>query len=229
MQILPDVYLLKGKASNFYLCEDEDGLTLIDAGLPGEQKLVFTLLDQLGYEPSQLVRILVTHADIDHAGSLAVIQEATGAHIYAGEMTAKYLMAGKSPDHLPGLLQWFSNTFLKYGSVPANCIEVFSDGDELPGLGGLEVLATPGHTRDHFSFYSPSRGILFAGDVIDTRNGRLNRSRKFLTVDEVEATRSATRAIELAPVIFACGHGVPLSDHDISDIMKFFNQLRQDS
>ncbi len=101
MQIRPDVYLLKGKASNFYLCKDEDGLTLIDAGMPGEQRLVLDLLDQLGYEPSQLVRILVTHADIDHAGSLAAIQEATGAQVCAGEKTANYLKAGKSPDHLP--------------------------------------------------------------------------------------------------------------------------------
>ncbi len=96
-------------------------------------------------------------------------------------------------------------------------------------LGGLEVLATPGHTLDHFSFYSPSTGVLFAGDVIDTRNGRLNRSRKFLTADEEEANRSAIRVIELAPATFACGHGVPLSGHEAGDIMKFFNELREDS
>ena len=42
-------------------------------------------------------------------------------------------------------------------------------------------------------------------------------------------TRSAIKVMELAPAIFACGHGVPLSDHEMGDIMKFFNQLRQDS
>ena len=84
MQIRPDVYLLRGKASNFYLCVDDDGLTLIDAGMPKEQKLVFDLLGQLGHDPSEIVRILITHADIDHAGSLAVIQKATGAQVYAG-------------------------------------------------------------------------------------------------------------------------------------------------
>jgi glyoxylase-like metal-dependent hydrolase (beta-lactamase superfamily II) len=228
MQIRPDVYLLKGKSSNFYLCEDEDGLTLIDAGMPREQQLVFDLLDQLGRDPSQIVRILITHADIDHAGSLAAIQAETGAQIYAGEKTAKYLKAGKSPEHLPRLFQWFSNTFIKYQSVSENGIEGFSDGDKLPLLGGLEVLATPGHTDDHFSFYSPSTGILFAGDAIDTRNGRLNRSRKLITADDEQANRSAIKLIELAPAAFACGHGDPLTGHDSGDLMKFFDELRED-
>ena len=229
MQIRPDVYLLRGKASNFYLCVDEDGLTLIDAGMPKEQQLVFDLLDQLGHDPAQIVRILITHADIDHAGSLAAIQKATGAQVYAGEMTAHYLQAGKSPDHLPRLLQWFSNTFTNYQPVSENGIKTFSDGDMLPVLGGLKVLATPGHTSDHFSFYSPSTGVLFAGDAIDTRNGRLNRSRKWLTADEEKADQSAIKLIELAPAAFACGHGDPLTGHDSGDLMKFFNEIREDS
>ena len=228
MQIRPDVYLLRGKASNFYLCVDEDGLTLIDAGMPKEQKLVFDLLRQLGRDPSEIARILITHADIDHAGSLAVIQKATGAQVYAGEMTAHHLQIGKSPDHLPRLLQWFSNTFINYQSVSESGIEILSDGDVLPVLGGLEVMATPGHTHDHFSFYSPSTGVLFAGDAIDTRNGRLNRTRKSLTADEDKANRSAIRLIDLAPAAFACGHGDPLTGHDSGDLMKFFNELREE-
>lgn len=229
MQIWPDVYLLRGIASNFYLCVDEDGLTLIDAGMPKEKRLVFDLLDQLGYDPSQIVRILITHADIDHAGSLAVIQSATGAQVYAGKITAHYLQVGKSPDHLPRLVQWFSNAFINYQPILESGIEIFSDGDKLPVLGGLIALATPGHTNDHFSFYSPSTGVLFAGDAIDTRNGRLNRSRKLLTADEEKANRSAIRLIELAPATFACGHGAPLAGHNSGDLMKFFNRLRKDN
>ena len=227
MQIWPDVYLLKGKASNLYLCVDEDGLTLIDAGMPGEQRLVFDLLGQLGHDPSQIVRILITHADIDHAGSLAAILSASGAQVYGSEMTAHYLRTGKSPDHLPRLLQWLSNTFVKYQPVSENSIVTFSDGDELPVLGGLKVLATPGHTSDHFSFYSPSTGVLFAGDAIDTRNGRLNRSRKLITADDEKANQSAIKLLELAPTTFACGHGEPLSGHDSGVLMKFFNELRE--
>ena len=227
MLIQPDVTLISGRASNFYLCEAEDGLTLIDAGMPKEQQLLFDLLDQLGYQPSQLKRILITHADIDHAGSLAAIQSATGATVYAGEQSAIHLQEGRSPDHLPRFLQWFSNTFFKYRPVPASCLKIFSDGDELPLLGGLQTLATPGHTPDHFSFYSPSTGILFAGDALNTRNGRLQRTPKRITADEDSANLSAIRLLELAPATFACGHGQPLSSHAVDDLMAFFNELRQ--
>ncbi len=44
MEIRPDVHLIQGRASNFYLCMDQDGLTLIDAGMPREQHLLFDLL-----------------------------------------------------------------------------------------------------------------------------------------------------------------------------------------
>ena len=227
MRIQPDVTLISGRASNFYLCRAEDGLTLIDAGMPKEQQYFFDMLDQLGHQPSQLKRILITHADIDHAGSLAAIQLATGATVYAGEQSAICLQEGRSPDHLPRFLQWFSNTFFKYQPVPAGCIEILSDGDELSVLGGLVALATPGHTIDHFSFYSPSTGVLFAGDALNTRNGRLQRTPKRITADEDSANLSAIRLLELTPATFACGHGQPLSSHAVDDLMAFFNELRQ--
>ncbi len=132
-------------------------------------------LDELGYQPQQLLRILVTHADIDHVGSLAAIQSATGADVYAGEQSAKLLQRGKSPNHLPRVLQWITNTFFKYQAVSESCLKILNDGDELPVLNGLVALATPGHTDDHFSFFSASEGILFAGDALNTRDGKLQR------------------------------------------------------
>jgi hypothetical protein len=36
-EIVPNVYWLKGKASNLYLCVDEDGVTLVDCDLPKQQ------------------------------------------------------------------------------------------------------------------------------------------------------------------------------------------------
>ncbi len=153
MEIRHNVHLIQGRASNFYLCIDQDGLTLIDAGMPKEQHLLFDLLDELGYRPQQLVRILITHADIDHAGSLAAIQSASGATVHAGKQTAKFLRLGKSPNHLPRVVQWISNTFIKYQAVSESCLQVLNNGDVLPVLNGLVALATPGHTDEHFSFY----------------------------------------------------------------------------
>lgn len=229
MELRPNVHLIEGKASNFYLCIDPDGLTLIDAGMPKEQQRLFDLLKELNFQPQQLSRILVTHADIDHVGSLAAVQSATGATVFAGEKTASLLQKGKSPQHLPRLAQWFVNTFIKYKPVPQSCLQIIQDGEELPVLAGMVALATPGHTEDHFSFFSATEGVLFAGDALNTRDGILQRSQKRITADEGAANQSAIRLIELAPATISCGHGQPADDHDMGDLMQVFNMLRASS
>ncbi len=226
MHPLPDVHWIKGRASNLFLCTDEEGLALIDTGIPGEQKRVLEVVENLGYQPEQLTRILITHADFDHVGSLAALQEATGATVYAGAETAEYLQSGRNPEHMPLLLQPFVNVVAKFKPVPGEVVSIFEDGQLLPVLGGLATLATPGHTMDHFSFYSVERGLLFAGDALHTRNSRLQRTQKFITADEEAANISAVRLLQLAPAIIACGHGTPIDDHEMQDLMDLFNQLR---
>jgi glyoxylase-like metal-dependent hydrolase (beta-lactamase superfamily II) len=226
MPIGPDVYLIEGKASNLYLCCDESGLALIDAGMPGDEKAVLARVAELGYQPDQLTRILITHADIDHAGGLAALQQATGATIFASNQTVGWLQNGKSPPHLPTLIQWVSDVFFGYRAPASRPIAV-GDGDSLPVLGELIALATPGHTLDHFSFYSPRAGVLFAGDALHTRKGRLQRSQKHITADEEAANASAIRLLQLAPAIFACGHGRPLENHKAEELTVLFNKLRQ--
>ena len=173
-KIAPNVYWLESRASNLYLCVDEDGLTLIDCGMPKSENLVWEALAELDHQPADINRILITHADMDHVGSTAVIQAQTGATVYASQQTAVYLPTGKTPDHLPAVMQFFTNTFFKYRPISTDVIEQFKDGDTLPILGGMQVLATPGHTEDHHSFFSLTTGVVFAGDALNTRNDQLN-------------------------------------------------------
>ncbi len=224
-EILPNVYCLEGGV-NIYLFGEDDGLTLVDTGYPRSEKKVFSAVQELGQQPADIKRILITHTDIDHVGSLAAIQAATGATVITSVKAAAFLENGRSPQHLPALMQWFVNTFVKYKTVPKDVIQLCQDGDELPLLGGLQVLYTPGHTSDHHSFYSPSLGILFAGDALKVANGRLTSSPKSLTANQAQATQSAIRLLELTPAVFACGHGDPMQNHSSDDIMMLFNELR---
>lgn len=227
MEIAPSIHWLDGGSSNLYLCEDEDGLTLIDTGMPRREGLVFDAIEELGGRPSDLVRILITHADIDHAGSAAAIQAKSGATIYAGPETAGLIRRGKSPKHLPRPIYFLMDRLLSYKPLPPSAIEIYHDGDVLPALGGLQVLATPGHTPDHHSFYYPAGGVLFAGDALQTRGDRLQSSPKMITADVEAARRSAIRLLELSPAVFACGHGTPMSRHSSDDLMALFNELRR--
>lgn len=228
MEIAPNVHWLETGSSNVYLIIDMPNIVLIDTGMPRQQNAILAFLKKLGHEPTALTHILITHADIDHVGSLAAVATASGAKIWAGAESAYLISQGKSPKHMPVFVQWIIDTFIRYGAVPKNKISVFKDGDTLPFLGGLQVMATPGHTLDHYSFFSPTTGTLFAGDAIDTRNGRINLTPPAITADKTAAHHSATRLLELSPATIATGHGEPSSNHTSDQIMQLFNTLRQE-
>jgi glyoxylase-like metal-dependent hydrolase (beta-lactamase superfamily II) len=225
-EVLPNVYCLEGSVNIFMFVED-DGLTLVDAGMPRSHKKLFPAIEAVGHTPSDIKRILVTHSDIDHVGGLAAIQAATGATVITSSESASFIENGRSPKHLPALMQWVTSTFIKYKPVRKENIQLCQAGDELPLLGGLQVIASPGHTSDHHSFYSPSLGLLFAGDALRVENGRLQRSPKRITANQEQADQSAIKLLELTPSIFACGHGEPMQNHSSDDIMMLFNELRK--
>lgn len=226
MEIAPSVYWLDGRSSNFYLCEEDDGLTLVDTGIRRRENLVFDAIKRLGRRDSSLAHILITHADGDHAGSVARIHERTGATIFASPESGKLLRSGKSPDHLPKMVQRLFRRMRRYEAVSEEDITICNDGDVLPMLGGIQVLATPGHSPDHLAFYSPTKGILFAGDALTTRRNRLSLLPQVMTGNVEDARRSAIRLLGLAPAVIACGHGKPMSSHSSDDLMKLLNELR---
>lgn len=228
MEIAPNVYWLETSSSNVYLIVEPPNIVLVDTGMPKQDKAIFELLGNLGYQPTDLTHILVTHADIDHVGSLAALHKTSDAQIHAGAASAQLIARGKSPKHMPVIVQWVIDTFIKYGAVAKEKIAVFKDGDTLPFLGGLQVFATPGHTLDHFSFFSPTAGVLFAGDALNTRDGRLNLTPPRITADKTAARHSGIRLLERSPAVIACGHGTPSTNHTADDLMHVFNTLRQE-
>ncbi len=211
-----DVLWIDTGSVNCYLCGDDDGFTLIDAAMPGRADLIFDRLAEFGGAPGDLRRIIITHADMDHAGSLAAIQARSGATIHCGAATTALLVEGRSPRHMPQPVQFILDHFVRYGKPPREAVRVFADGDELPVLGGLRVVAAPGHTLDQHALYSPSTGVLFAGDALNTRDGRLQTTPPRITADRSDARQSALRLLALSPEVIACGHGAPLVDDPVA-------------
>jgi glyoxylase-like metal-dependent hydrolase (beta-lactamase superfamily II) len=58
---------------NCYLVRDDDGFTLVDAGLPGSEKAILAEAQKYGIP---IVRIALTHAHLDHIGSLDALKQA---------------------------------------------------------------------------------------------------------------------------------------------------------
>lgn len=197
---------------------------LVDTGMPGRID-VAAYLDKLGHPPTAITHILVTHADIDHVGNLARIQQESGAMIYPSPHSAELLARGDSPSHNSRVMKWVIDRFMRYEPVSPEAIHVVKDGDRLPILDGIQIIAAPGHTADQIAFFSQVRGILFAGDALFTRNG-LACSGRWLSADYQQARQTALALLALSPAVFACGHGEPMTTHTDEDVMALFNALR---
>ncbi len=81
-------------ASNAYLIETDDGMVLVDAGLPFSEWLVLRMMKEIGRDDLSL--IYITHAHIDHYGSAKALSEKTGAPIAIHKDDASAMAQGRT-------------------------------------------------------------------------------------------------------------------------------------
>ena len=210
MEIIAGVHVLKSSFVNLYLILEPEGLTLIDTGMPkAGAKLVLETLQNLGRKPSDLKRILITHADPDHTGSVQALKAATGATVFASRHDGEKMalgLAGRNAKGLVGVL----TKYLMPASAPQTADVFLEDGQELPVLGGLKAIFTPGHTPGHVSFFSSSHKILFAGDSLNTMGGKLQFMTGPFTDNFVAGQNSVRIQAALGAEVVCCGHGAPM-------------------
>lgn len=197
---------------NLYLIIDPDGLTLIDTGLAKSgPKLVLKAIADLGRQQNDLKRILITHADPDHTGGLAELKAATGARVYASEIETKAIVAGTTSREIKGnpLMKMMLDVMGKviFPLKPAQVDEIIMHGQVLPVLGGLQVIATPGHTPGHLSFYAPAHRILIAGDSLNATSGALKFTPAPVHWDFEKGRESMKLEAALGATAVCCGHG----------------------
>src|SRR5574339_738864 len=96
MRIVDQVFVVPRIVANSYLIVDQEGLTVIDTGLPRSEKKILSYVASLGKQTKDIKRIILTHADLDHFGGLAALKRATGARTYASQIEADAIAQGKS-------------------------------------------------------------------------------------------------------------------------------------
>jgi glyoxylase-like metal-dependent hydrolase (beta-lactamase superfamily II) len=217
MQILENVFVVPGVVANTYILADQDGLTIIDAGLPRSEKKILTYVANLGKSAKDVKRIILTHSDLDHVGALAALQKATGARTYASQIEAEAIARGKPSREVASrgfsmrrVLFTLLGPFFK--ATPFQVDELLADGQTLPVLGGLRVVETPGHTPGHISLFAPAVGVLFCGDSMVTDDNGIRGSRPGVTWDQAQAKLSAQKQAELGASIVCSGHGPVIQD-----------------
>lgn len=219
MKIIENVYLVPNVVANPFIITDVDGLTIIDVGVPFSEKKILAYIADIGRSPHDLKRIILTHSDVDHVGSLAALQKATGARTYASQIEANAIAVGR-PSRKPNP-PGFSLRRSLFGLIgrfvelvkPVQVDEILSDGQTLPILGGLQVVETPGHTPGHISLFSTSTGILFCGDSMATKDDSIQGAmHPGVTWDQAKAQESIKRQAALGATIVCSGHGPVVMD-----------------
>jgi glyoxylase-like metal-dependent hydrolase (beta-lactamase superfamily II) len=191
---------------NCYLVKEDDGLTLVDAMIPGSAKAIQTAAAKLG---APIVRIALTHAHSDHIGSLdalhALLPE---AEVLISSRDARLLAKDLTldPDEPQTKLR---------GGLPGATTKPTRTLEEGELVSSLEVIATPGHTPGHVSFLDTRSNTLICGDAFSTLGGVATTAKlnwKFplpatATWHKPTELDSAKKLLALNPDHLAPGHG----------------------
>lgn len=232
MQIAPGLHLVDGmgRVVNAYVWQRPDGgLTLIDAGMPSDAPKILTFVEKLG--AGRLDRIIATHGDIDHIGSLAAVQAATGATVIC-HAVEKAVVEGRQAramgNSLPAraygpLFDAASRALLRYRPV-SQVDELVLDKQVL--VEGLQVVHVPGHTPGQIALFEPQRGILIAADALNNRDDKLGLPPAIATPRMDIAKDSIRKLAELKGVQVICfGHGVPITKRAAERLQAFAASL----
>ena len=217
IQPIPGVWQLT-RLSDFscHLVEGRDDCTLIDTNFGGSAPAILRLADKL---KKPIKRILITHAHMDHVGSLdAVVAALPQVEIYATQRTSEFMAGDRSvkpEDHVQKLRGGFVTTKTR----PTHLIK---DGDE---VAGFRVIATPGHVAGHVSYFNIATRHLFSGDALISVGGTLHvtgvwRLRfpfpYFSTNNKQQALASAQQLLTLQPSWILPVHGPAIANGEQS-------------
>jgi glyoxylase-like metal-dependent hydrolase (beta-lactamase superfamily II) len=225
-EVADGVYQLCSVMTNMYLIKDDDGLTLVDAGVPAQMELLEAGLERIGADLSDIKAVILTHVDPDHIGLAEPLRKA-GIPVWLPEEGYEAALngLGKPPLAL-FFFMWrpayarFIRALMQAGMTDAEPIaeaHTFTDGQVLDVPGHPEVIATPGHREEHCSFWLPERQILFSGDALitmDIMSGKAVapepvRGGNIFNYDKGQQMESARKLGSLGHVTLLPGHVQP--------------------
>ncbi len=178
MKFINHVYLIGSGAMGFdwtdpsdcniYLLDGGNELAVIDTGTGTSAPKIIENIKQMGFDPSNISHILLTHFHADHAGGASALRELTGAKV-AGNKNGKEVLE-KADEKAIDLVKARDLGFYpkSYSFKPCKMDILLSDCDQFKiGSLKIKVLILPGHSYlDTYYLVETSAGhvSLFSGD-----------------------------------------------------------------
>jgi glyoxylase-like metal-dependent hydrolase (beta-lactamase superfamily II) len=177
----PGIHRVGDDHVNFFLIEDGDRVTVVDAGLPKHWASLEAALTTIGRTPDDIDALLLTHGHFDHVGFAERLRRERHVPVYVHPVDFPLLLRPKP------FLYRFERLPLLYALHPGGArimaqmvaagafatkpvakADYFSDGDVLEVAGRPTVITSAGHTHGHVAFHLPERDCLIAGDAVVT-------------------------------------------------------------
>jgi glyoxylase-like metal-dependent hydrolase (beta-lactamase superfamily II) len=223
------VHRIEDAFTNWYILEDDHGLTIVDAGVPSSWDSLVDALAQLGRPIGDVRALVLTHAHFDHVGFAERLRAKHGVPVYVHANDVPLTQHPWRYDHERARTPYFLTqlralpivaTLLRHRAFWPSPIDavVRYDGDGVLSVPGNPVVVpTPGHTLGHCALHLPDRDVLITGDAIVTLDPYTGRTGPRLvaraaTVDSRRNLESldALRATGATTVL--TGHGEPWTD-----------------
>ena len=214
---------------NWYLIDGgQDGVTIVDAGLPEYRRELDESLHQIGRSRDHVRAVILTHGHIDHIGMAAALAE-RGAAVYlhpADRHLAGHPRSNKPQrnplyySYYPGLMAFLAHA-IRNGALhppPMPGTTGISDSSVLDIPGQPRVTHVPGHTDGSCVFEFPEHGVVVVGDLLCTVSpftGRPSGPRLLVrgsNHNSEQAMASLARLHDVKARIVLTGHGTPWTD-----------------
>jgi len=225
MEIIPGIHRIDGvRGANAYLVIGKDEMLVIDTGMPGNAKRIAAYVEGLGKNVSNIKFIILTHADIDHAGSAAELKRMTGARLAIHADDAPILRGKQSFKAMRGPLGFMfklAMSFMHYHPAEPDII-LGADSE----IEGFRIIHVPGHTNGSICVYKPGT-VIFAGDAL--RSDSSGNPKPIFWISSLDKAKARASLKTIATLDFDTlftGHGAPVVSNASQKVKNMVARLK---